>query len=210
MDTSAGLNAGENAKIAGVSNGRKPDSRAKAARIWAHLVITIRDLAPDDLDVVAQIYAHHVLHGTASFEEIPPSLDEMTRRYQKVRTQGLPWLAADAEGAIAGYAYADRFRERSAYRFTLENSVYVHPAHHRKGVGRELLAELIARCEALGYRQMIAVIGDSANHASIGLHAALGFRDAGIYRSAGLKFGRWLDSVLMQRSLGDGDRNLPV
>ena len=173
-------------------------------------MITVRDLVTDDLDVVAQIYAHHVLHGTATFEEIPPSFDEIMRRYQKVRALGLPWLIAEAHGVIAGYAYADRFRERSAYRFTLENSVYIDAAHHRKGVGRALLAELIARCEALGYRQMIAVIGDSANHASIGLHRALGFRDAGVYRSAGLKFGRWLDTVLMQRSLGDGDRNLPV
>jgi L-amino acid N-acyltransferase YncA len=173
-------------------------------------MITVRDLVPDDLDTVAQIYAHHVLHGTATFEETPPSIDEIARRYQKVQALDLPWLVAEADGAVAGYAYADRFRERSAYRFTLENSVYIDAAHHRRGVGRALLAELITRCEALGYRQMIAVIGDSANHASIGLHRALGFRDAGVYRSAGLKFGRWLDTVLMQRSLGDGDRNLPV
>jgi L-amino acid N-acyltransferase YncA len=194
-----------------VSNGCKPDSRAKAARIWAHLMITVRDLAPDELGIVTQIYAHHVLHGTATFEEIPPSLDEIARRHQKVRALGLPWLVAEAhDGVVAGYAYAAPFRERSAYRFTLENSVYIDVAHHRKGVGRALLTELLARCEALGYRQMIAVIGDSANHASIGLHRGLGFRDAGVYRSAGLKFGRWLDTVLMQRSLGDGDRNLPV
>ena len=209
MDTSAGLNAGENAKIAGVSNGRKPDSRAKAARIWTHLVITIRDLTPDDLDVVAQIYAHHVLHGTATFEEIPPSLAETARRYQKVRARGLPWLVAEAHGVIAGFAYAAPFRERSAYRFTLENSVYVNPIHHRRGIGRALLAELIARCEALGYRQMIAAIGDNGNHASIGLHGALGFREVGVYRTVGMKFGRWLDVVLMQRSLGEGGLSLP-
>ena len=123
--------------------------------------------------------------------------------------RGLPWLIAEAEGAVAGYAYASPFRERSAYRYTLENSVYVDAAHHRRGVGRTLLTELLARCEALGYRQMIAAIGDSSNHASIGLHRARGFRDAGVYRAVGLKFGCWLDSVLMQRGLGEGDRSVP-
>lgn len=173
-------------------------------------MITIRDLRPDDLDAVAQIYAHYVLHGAASFEETPPSLEEMALRYQKVRALGLPWLVAEADGVVAGYAYAAPFRERSAYRFTLENSVYVDAAHLRMGIGRGLLAELIERCEALGYRQMIAAIGDSGNHGSIRLHRALGFEDAGVYRSVGMKFGRWLDVVLMQRSLGEGNRSLQL
>ena len=170
----------------------------------------IRDFIPDDLETVTQIYAHHVLHGTATFEETPPSLDEMTHRYQKVRALGLPWLVAEADGVVSGFAYAAPFRERSAYRFTLEDSVYVDAAHHQRGVGRALLTELVARCEALGYRQMIAAIGDTANHASIGLHGALSFQRAGVYQKVGLKFGRWLDVVLMQRSLGEGDRSLPL
>ena len=173
-------------------------------------MIIIRDLRPGDLDAVAQIYAHHVLHGTATFEEVPPSLDEMALRYQKVRARGLPWLVAELDdGSVAGYAYAAPFRERSAYRFTLENSVYIGAAHHRKGAGRALLTELIARCETLGYRQMIAAIGDSGNYASIALHGALDFREVGVYRTVGMKFGRWLDVVLMQRSLGEGGLSLP-
>lgn len=173
-------------------------------------MITIRDFTPNDLEPVTRIYAHHVLHGTATFDETAPSIEDMGRKCHKVRAQGLPWLIAEADGAVAGYAYAAPFRERSAYRFTLENSVYVDAAHHRRGAGRALLTELLARCEALGYRQMIAAIGDSSNHASIGLHRALGFRDAGVYRSVGMKFGRWLDVVLMQRGLGEGDRNVPA
>ena len=183
---------------------------SQIAGLGQYRMITIRNLTPDDLEPVTQIYANHVLHGTATFDETAPSIEEMGRKLQKVRAQGLPWLIAEVEGAFAGYAYAAPFRERSAYRFTLENSVYVDTAHHRRGVGRALLTELLARCEALGYRQMIAAIGDSGNHASIGLHSALGFRDVGVYRTVGLKFGRWLDVVLMQRSLGEGDRSLPL
>lgn len=171
-------------------------------------MITIRDITPADLPAITRTYTHHVLQGTATFEEIAPSVEEMGRRYNKTTAQGLPWLIAEVDVAVAGYAYASRFHERSAYRFTLEDSVYIDPAYHRRGVGRALLAELITRCEALGYRQMIAAIGDSGNHASIGLHRALGFRDVGVYGSVGLKFGRWLDVVLMQRSLGEGDRNM--
>jgi L-amino acid N-acyltransferase YncA len=173
-------------------------------------MITIRDLTSDDLAAVTRIYAQHVLSGTATFEEIPPTLAEMTQRVDKVQAMGLPFLVAEAEGAVAGYAYASLFHARSAYRFTLEDSVYIDPAHHRRGAGRLLLTEVIERCEALGYRQMIAAIGDSGNHGSVGLHRALGFRDAGVYRSVGMKFGRWLDVVLMQRSLGEGDRGLPL
>jgi len=173
-------------------------------------MITVRDFNPDDLAAVTRIYADYVLHGTATFEEVAPQSEEIARRMAKIAAQGLPWLVADAEGAVAGYAYASLFHGRSAYRFTLENSVYVDAAQHRRGVGRALLTELLARCEALGYRQMIAAIGDSGNHSSIGLHWALGFREVGVYRSVGMKFGRWLDVVLMQRSLGEGDRSLPL
>jgi L-amino acid N-acyltransferase YncA len=172
-------------------------------------MITLRDFTPDDLEPVTRIYARHVLHGTATFEEIPPTIDDMAKRAQKIRELGLPWLVAMDGNSFLGYAYADRFRERSAYRFTLENSVYIDPAFHRRGAGRALLKELIARCEKLGYRQMIAVIGDSANLASIGVHRAVGFTDAGVYKHVGLKFGRWLDTVLMQKTLGEGGSTIP-
>lgn len=169
----------------------------------------VRDAAPDDLEAITRIYARHVLHGTATFEEVAPTVEEMRLRLEKIRKLGLPWLVAEVNGAAIGYAYADRLRERSAYRFTLEDSVYVDPAHHRRGVGRALLTDLLARCEALGYRQIIAAIGDSANQGSIGVHRALGFEDAGVYRSVGMKFGRWLDVVLMQKALGEGDGSIP-
>jgi L-amino acid N-acyltransferase YncA len=172
-------------------------------------MISIRDLTPDDIEAVTKIYARHVLHGTATFEEIPPTVDEMIERFRKVRGLGLPWLVAEQGPLFLGYAYADRFRERSAYRFTLEDSVYIDPAYHRRGAGRALLRELNTRCKKLGYRQMIAVIGDSANLGSIGVHRAVGFEDVGVYKSAGLKFGRWLDVVLMQKALGDGAGSIP-
>jgi L-amino acid N-acyltransferase YncA len=172
-------------------------------------MVAIRDFTPDDLEAVTRIYGRHVLHGTATFEEVPPSAEDMRLRTEKIRALGLPWLVATDGAAFLGYAYADRLRERSAYRFTLEDSVYIDPAYHRRGAGRALLRELIARCEARGYRQMIAAIGDSANQASIGVHRAVGFEQAGVYRSVGLKFGRWLDVVLMQRALGPGDTTLP-
>jgi L-amino acid N-acyltransferase YncA len=172
-------------------------------------MITIREFHPDDLEPVTRIYARHVLHGTATFDETAPSVEEMGRKYQKVRGFGLPWLIADVDGATVGYAYADRFRERSAYRFTLEDSIYIDPTHHRRGAGRALLKELLARCEKLGYRQMIAVIGDSANQASVGVHRAVGFEDIGTYKAVGFKFGRWLDTVLMQKMLGPGASSLP-
>ncbi len=173
------------------------------------MTVAVRDLVLGDLPTITAIYEHHTLHGTATFDETPLSAGEMREKYEKVRAQGLPWLVAEAEGAVIGYAYAMLFHARSAFRFTLEDSVYVDAAHQRRGAGRALLAELLARCEALGYRQMIAAIGDSQNHGSIGLHRAFGFEDAGIYKSVGMKFGRWLDVVLMQRALGDGANNLP-
>lgn len=172
-------------------------------------MIATRYLTNDDLPAVTRIYEHHALNGTATFDEAAPSLEEMRLKYEKVRAQGLPWLVAEADGAVIGYAHASLFHARSAYRFTLEDSVYIDPAHYRRGAGRALLGELLARCEVLGYRQMIAAIGDSDNSGSIGLHRALGFEQTGIYGNVGLKFGRWLDVVLMQRSLGEGAASLP-
>jgi len=164
----------------------------------------LRDARDDDMGAVQAIYAHHVLHGTASFEEEPPPLAEMQRHRADVLARGLPYLVAEVDGRIAGYSYATPYRARSAYRFSIENSVYVDHARHRSGVGRALLTELIARCERGDWRQMIAIIGDSGQAASIGLHASLGFRHIGTLQAVGLKFGRWLDTVLMQRALGPG------
>lgn len=171
--------------------------------------IAVRDAHVEDLPHVQRIYAHHVLHGLASFEEQPPDLAEMTRRYEAVVTRGLPYLVAEGAGQVHGYAYAAPYRPRPAYRFTLEDSIYVDDAAVGRGVGRELLSVLLARCAGLGYRQMLAVIGDSGNAGSIGLHAALGFEQAGMLRSVGFKFGRWVDSVIMQKALGPGDSTLP-
>jgi phosphinothricin acetyltransferase len=162
-----------------------------------------------DLPVIQAIYAHHVLHGLASFEEEPPPLDELRRRHDDGVRRGLPWLVADLAGTVAGYGYCSPFRSRPAYRYTLEDSVYVRQDAQGKGVGSAILRELIVRCEALGYRQLVAVIGDSANAASINLHASLGFIRAGMLRSSGFKFGRWVDSVTMQRPLGPGDATPP-
>jgi L-amino acid N-acyltransferase YncA len=153
---------------------------------------------------IAAIYAHHVLHGGGTFELEPPDGAEMQRRRADVLAKPLPWLVAERDGELLGYAYANHFRPRRAYRFCLEDSVYVAPEAQRQGVGRLLLAELLARCAALGARQMLAVIGDADNAGSIGLHRALGFRDAGVLQASGWKFGRWLDVVLMQRALGEG------
>jgi L-amino acid N-acyltransferase YncA len=161
----------------------------------------VRDSREEDMAQVQAIYAHHVLHGAASFEEEPPPLAEMQRRRADVLGRGMPYLVAEIDGRVAGYSYASPYRARPAYRFTLENSVYVDPARPRAGTGRALLAALIARCEAGEWQQMIAVIGDSANAPSIGLHAALGFRRIGTLHAVGFKFGRWIDSVLMQRAL---------
>jgi L-amino acid N-acyltransferase YncA len=171
--------------------------------------VAVREAVARDLAAVHAIYSHAVQHGLASFEEEPPSLDELRRRHQDVTGRGLPWLVAELGGAVAGYGYCAPYRARSAYRYALEDSVYVRPDLHGKGVGRAILAELITRCEALGYRQVVAVIGDSANAASIQLHAAAGFLRVGTLRSVGFKFNRWVDSVLMQRPLGAGDGTPP-
>ena len=161
----------------------------------------VRDARDGDLAGIQAIYAHHVLHGTASFEEEAPTEAEMQRRRAAVLGRGLPYLVAERDGEVVGYSYATPYRTRSAYRFSVENSVYVSHARQRAGIGRALLTELVARCERGDWRQMIAVIGDSAHTASIGLHASLGFRTVGTLEAVGFKFGRWLDSVLMQRAL---------
>lgn len=170
----------------------------------------VRPAAPQDLLAIHSIYAHHVLHGLASFEEEAPPLEEMRRRYEEVAGRGLPYLVAADKGEVLGYGYCAPYRARSAYRYTLEDSIYVKEGQQRRGVGKAILAELIQRCAALDYRQIIAVIGDSGNAGSIGLHASLGFVRAGNLRSAGFKFGRWVDSVLMQLPLGSGDGTKPT
>lgn len=166
--------------------------------------LLIRPSEERDLDAITEIYALAVRDGTASFELDPPDHREMARRRKAVAQAGLPWLAAERDGLVVGYAYAGVFRPRPAYRFCVENSVYVDARARGQRIGAWLMAELIARCEACGARQMVAVIGDSANLASIKLHARLGFRDAGRIDHVGWKFGRWLDVVFMQRALGPG------
>jgi L-amino acid N-acyltransferase YncA len=160
--------------------------------------LLIRDAAAADMAAVQAIYAGHVLHGTASFEEVPPDLAEMLKRREAVLAAGLPWLVAEDQGHVIGYAYAGRYRTRSAYRHTAEDSIYLDPAAAGRGAGRLLLEAVISRCAAAGCRELVAIIGDSGNTASIGLHRALGFRDVGVLRDVGFKFGRWLDSVIMQ------------
>ena len=169
----------------------------------------VRASQPEDVPVIAAIYGHHVLQGLASFEVVAPDVNEMARRRTAVLARGLPYLAAELDGRLAGYAYAAPYRERPAYRYSLEDSVYVHPDYVGRGIGRALLEALIEACTAAGYRQLIAVIGDSDNAGSIGVHAACGFVRTGLLPSVGFKFGRWVDSVFMQRALGEGDRSLP-
>ncbi len=171
--------------------------------------LILADAGPAHTAQIQAIYAHWVLHGLASFEEAPPDSVEMGRRRLAIQDLGLPYLVAEENGAVLGFAYAGPYRPRSGYRFTVEDSVYVAPWTHGKGIGRRLLGEVIARAESAGQRQMLAVIGDSGNASSIGLHEALGFRRAGVFQSVGFKFGRWVDTVLMQRALGPGDGVLP-
>jgi L-amino acid N-acyltransferase YncA len=170
----------------------------------------IRPSAAADAPALAQIYGHAVLHGTGTFELEAPSEQEMAQRREDIVGKGLPWLVAQEGGQVLGYAYANHFRPRRAYRFCLEDSIYLSPAAQGRGFGRLLLAELLARCQALGARQMLAVIGDAQNHASVGLHRALGFEHTGVLTASGWKFGRWIDVVLMQRSLGLGQSQPPV
>ncbi len=169
----------------------------------------LRDAAPADLPAITAIYAHHVLHGTGTFEEKPPDEAEMARRIAAVQDQGWPWLVAEEGGLILGFAYLSQFRPRSAYRYAGEDSVYVRDDIRGQGVGKALVAALLRRAEECGFRQVFAVIGDSENVGSIGLHVSLGFRQVGLMRSAGAKFGRWVDVVTMQRAVGQGDRDPP-
>ena len=171
--------------------------------------VALRDAAKDDFPAIAGIYARHVRCGTASFEIEPPGVAELIERWRAVSADGLPYLVAETGGEVAGFAYAALYRRRRAYRFTLEHSIYVRRDATRRGVGGLLIEALVERCAALGYRQMIAVIGDSDNAASIGFHKRHGFRHAGTLPAAGYKFDRWVDSVLMIRPLGDGDASRP-
>ncbi len=172
------------------------------------MLIRPADMA--DFAEIQAIYAHHVLHGTGTFEETPPSIEEMTQRWHKVAASGWAWLvAADATGVI-GYGYYQQIRDRSAYRFTAEDSIYVRDDVRGQGVGKALVTALLEAATSAGFRQMIAVIGDSENIGSIGVHTSLGFIKAGVLKSTGLKFGRWLDTVYMQRALGAGDTQMPA
>jgi phosphinothricin acetyltransferase len=173
------------------------------------MALSIRPTLVSDIPAITRISAHAVKHGTATFELEPPDEAEMLRRFDKLRTGGFPYIVAEVEGAVAGYAYAGAFRERPAYRFTVEDSIYIAPEMHRRGIGRALLMRLIEEAEAAGFRQMMAVIGDSAQAGSIGVHRACGFEDAGVFKAVGFKFGRWLDTVQMQRALGEGSRTTP-
>jgi L-amino acid N-acyltransferase YncA len=169
----------------------------------------IRAASDPDIPEIQSIYAHHVLHGTGTFEEAPPSVEEMMQRFHAGQARGWAWLvAADASG-ILGFAYYTQYRDREAYRFAAENSIYVREDVRGQGVGKALVVRLIEAATAGGFRQMIAVIGDAENVGSIGVHASLGFQRVGTLRAAGLKFGRWLDVVYMQRPLGAGDSSVP-
>src|SRR5580658_7975972 len=167
--------------------------------------VSIRTATSADIPAITRIYAHAVAHGTASFELEPPDEAEMTRRQQALLARNFPYIVAELAGAVAGYAYAGPYRDRRAYDWCIEDSIYVAPELHRKGIGRLLLTHLIAEAERRDFRQMLGVIGDSANTASVAVHAAVGFRLIGTFQSIGFKHGRWLDTVLMQRALGSAD-----
>jgi L-amino acid N-acyltransferase YncA len=173
------------------------------------MTVTVRRAALADIPAITRIYTHAVDHGTASFELSAPDEGEMTRRFNELTTGGFPYLVAVIDGAVVGYAYAGPYRARPAYRFTVENSVYVAHDSHRRGVGKALLEALIEASTEKGFRLMVAVIGDSNQAASIGLHEAAGFKHAGVFENIGYKFDRWLDSVLMQRALGPGASKPP-
>ncbi len=171
--------------------------------------INIRDALEQDMDAVQLIYGWHVEQGIASFEETPPDTAEITMRMKQLKDDGYPYRVAELGGIIRGYSYAGRYRPRPAYRYTVENSIYVDAQSTGMGIGGALLKDLIAECTRLGFRQMVAVIGDTGNIASINLHAVHGFENTGTLRSLGFKHGRWIDQVLMQLPLGEGDKTLP-
>ena len=171
----------------------------------------IRPSTDDDVAAITAIYAHHVLHGTGTFETDPPNEADMAQRRRDVLGRALPWLVAeDASGQVIGYAYCNWFKPRAAYRFSAEDSIYLHPNAQARGLGRALLAELERQAQAAGVRKLIAVIGDSANAGSVGLHRAMGFQDVGTIKSCGWKFDRWLDIVLMEKALGPGATQAPT
>ena len=169
----------------------------------------IRPVTATDMPEVQAIYAHHVLHGSGTFEEVPPSVEEVRERFAEITGRGWSALAAVDGTGLLGYAYFSQLRDRSAYRYTVEDSIYVRDDVRGQGVGKALVARVLHEAERAGYRQMVAVIGDSENVGSIGMHASLGFQRVGILRATGMKFGRWVDTVYMQRPLGRGDADLP-
>ena len=171
--------------------------------------VLVRDAQPADMAAVQAIYAHHVLHGRATFEEVPPTVDEFLARRAAVLAAGLPYLVAECDGELSGYCYAVPYRPRPAYRHTIEDSVYVGHDRAGRGIGRALLGALVARCENGPWRQLLAVVGNSGNAGSLALHESLGFQRVGTLRSVGFKLGAWTDTVLMQRALGAGDATLP-
>jgi phosphinothricin acetyltransferase len=173
-------------------------------------MLLIRPSHDQDIPTITAIYAHHVLHGTGTFETEPPSAADMTARRADVLGKGLPYLVAEQDGQVVGFAYGNWFKPRPAYRYSVEDSIYLAPDLHRKGLGRALLAELLARFEAVGIRKVMAIIGDSANAGSIGVHRALGFTQAGVIESCGWKLGAWRDIVIMQKTLGTGDTTPPA
>lgn len=172
-------------------------------------MLIIRNSLPDDIPAITAIYKHHVLHGTGTFEIDPPSCDDMANRRADVIGKGLPYLVAAEGSQILGFAYCNWFKPRPAYRFSAEDSIYLAPEALGRGLGRSLLAELMQRAEAAGVRKLIAVIGDSANQGSIGVHQSVGFTHVGVLKSCGWKFDRWLDVVLMDKALGAGDSSAP-
>lgn len=184
-------------------------SSSSSAAGAAAIKVRIRPATEQDMPAIQEVYAHYVLTTSASFEEEAPTVAEMTARWQRIQSRGMPYLVAVYKNHVVGYAYGGPYRERSAYRYTTEDSIYIAPDMLGRGVGNALMNPLISRCTALGFRQMIAVIGDSGNAASIALHSRHGFAVIGALRSSGYKFGRWSDAVLMQRPLGEGDTTLP-
>ena len=171
--------------------------------------LIVRDATDADIAQIAAIYANEVATGVATFEEVAPSLQDMRARLTSIKRLGLPYLVAERDGTVLGYAYAGQFHPRAAYRYTLEDTVYIHHEARRQGVARALLAELLARCEAIGCRQMVALISHVPHSASEALHAKLGFREVGILKAVGYKFGRWLDVAYMQRPVGGADSQMP-
>jgi len=172
--------------------------------------VVIRPSREGDVAKISEIYRYHVLHGLASFEEVPPGINELASRRRDILASGLPYLVAERSGRVLGYCYAGPYRTRSAYRFTVEDSIYIDKAEVGRGLGRTLLATVLDRCTELGYRQMVAVIGGSDTQPSIRLHAAVGFTRVGMLPAVGFKFGRWVDIVLMQRALGPGETAAPA